>query len=146
MTDNLKHYITMKGVAVVSCSLFVLVLLIPALAQKGGGSTSSCATVDVPRLSTSTSSPGSNIGVFGKVTNCSSGKKRFTVTAKATSSCGEETIIASSVVSFNSGESKGISVAYPIEPDVCKGVSTISISAYDGSELLSSQSTQLTIQ
>lgn len=118
----------------------------PLSAQKGnGGGGSGCAVVYTPRLSTTEASPGTNIGVFGKVTNCAGGKKRYTITATAMSSCGEETMIASSLISFSGGETKGLSVAFPIPPDTCPGVMTVTMSAYAGETMLSSESTVLTV-
>ena len=137
-----------KGVLALVC---LTLLSMPMAAQKGkpggggGGGGSACAVVATPTLSTVTVSPGLNVGVFGRVGNCGSGKQRFTVTISAVSSCGEETVIASSVITFNGGETKLISVSYPISPDTCLGLSTVSVSVYSGGTLLSSQSTVLTI-
>jgi hypothetical protein len=116
----------------------------------GGGSTggSGCAIVETPRLSTTTTTreANSSVGVFARVTNCSSGKKRFTVTGSSVSSCGEETTFATGVMSFGAGESKNISIAYPIAPDTCVGPMTVSISVYDGGTMLAIGSTTLTVQ
>jgi len=133
--------------------LVVAVLATPLFAQKGkpggggGGTTggSGCAVVATPSLSTTTAAPGMNVGVFSRITNCS-GKTRYTVTVSAVSSCGEETVIASSIISFNGGESKLISISYPIAPDTCKGVSSVFVNVSSGGNLLASQSTPLTIQ
>jgi hypothetical protein len=122
---------------------------ISAQKEKGGGAAtggSACATVTTPTLSTATSARGLNVGVFGRVTNCAGGKQRYTVTVSAVSSCGQETIIASSVISFNGGESKLISISYAIAPDTCTGASTVSINVSAGGTSLGSQSTSLTIQ
>lgn len=131
--------------------LCLTVLSAPLAAQKGkpsggGGGSSACAVVSAPTLSTATASPGLNVGVFGRISNCASGKQRYTVTVSAVSSCGEETIIASAVITFNGGETKLISVSYPIAPDTCLGVSTVMVSVYSGSTLLGSESAALTIQ
>src|SRR6185503_14235829 len=116
----------------------------------GGGSTggSGGAIVETPRLSTTTTTreANSSVGVFARVTNCSSGKKRYTVTGSSVSSCGSETTFASGVMSFSAGESKNISVAYPIAPDTCVGPMTVSISVYDGGTMLAIGSTTLTVQ
>jgi hypothetical protein len=135
-----------KGVLVLVC---LTLSSMPTVAQKGkpagGGGGSACAVVATPTLSTVTASPGLNVGVFGRVGNCGGGRQRFTVTVSAVSSCGEETIIASSVITFNGGETKLISVSYPIAPDTCLGLNTVSVSVYSGGTLLGSQSTVLTI-
>ena len=136
--------------------LVCLVLLaLPLFAQRGkvggggGGSTSSgCAIVETPRLSTTTTTAEANssVGVFDRVTNCSTGKKRYTVTGSSVSSCGQETVFATGVMSFGGGESKNLSVGYPIAPDTCRGLATVSISVYDGGTLIGRSSTSLTIQ
>ena len=112
----------------------------------GGSSSSSCAVVATPVLSTSTASPGINVGVFSRVGNCSASKKRYTVSVTALSSCGEETVIAAPVISFAGGEYKLISTTYAIAPDTCVGLSTITVSVSQADTLLSSASTTLTIQ
>lgn len=127
----------------------------PLSAQKGrggggggGGSTggSPCAVVTVPSLSYSTASPGMTIGVYGRVTNCSTGKATYTVTFSSTSSCGEETVLSSPVISFRAGESKLVSTSYPIPPDTCTGPMTVTLSASSGSTEVASQSAILTLQ
>ena len=140
---------TIKNVlASVMALACIAMLSMPISAQKskGGGATTGCANVATPTLSTVTSQRGINVGVFGRVTNCSAGKQRYTVTVSAVSSCGKETIIASSLVALAEGESKLISVSYAIAPDTCLGTSTVSISVSAGDTLLGSQSTPLTIQ
>jgi len=112
----------------------------------GGGGSTGCAVAETPQLSTSTASPGINVGVFSRITNCSSSKARYTVTVSAVSSCGVETVIASSIISFNGGEAKLISVSYPVAPGTCTGVSSVFVNVYSGGTLLSSQSAPLTIQ
>ena len=132
---------------------FVLVAL-PLFAQRrggggGGGSTGSgCALVETPRLSTTTTTTAadSSVGVFDRVTNCATGKKKYTVTGSAVSSCGQETVFATGTMSFAAGESKNLSVAYPIASDTCLGPATVSISLYEGGTLLSRGSASLTIQ
>ena len=129
---------------------FVLACLslvcVPLSAQKGKPGGGGCAQVTTPMVSTGTASPGINVGVFGRVTNCSSGKKRYTVTVSSMSSCQIETIIASSVISFAGGEAKLISVSYPIAPNTCRGPMTISVKVYDGGTIVASESTGLTIE
>jgi hypothetical protein len=144
----------MRSYLIKSVLAFICVGLVsmPISGQKGkggGGSTAgsaACAVVATPTLSSSTSSPGLNVGVFGRVGNCSGGKQRYTVAISAVSSCGQETVIASSVITFNGGETKLISVSYAIAPETCVGTSTVSIGVSSGGTLLGSQSTSLTIQ
>src|SRR5215212_11370745 len=98
-----------KTFLVLTCLTLVSV---PLLAQRsrpgggGGGGGTGCAEVTTPMVSTATASPGINVGVFGRVTNCASGKKRYTVTVSSTSSCQAETMIASSIISFAGAEAK----------------------------------------
>ena len=133
-------------------ALVCLTLLsVPMSAQKGkpaggGGGSSACAIATTPQLSTSTAAPGINVGVFSRITNCSTGKARYTVTVSAVSSCGEETVVASSIISFNGGEAKLISISYPVAPDTCVGVSSVFVNVYSGGTLLASQSAPLMSQ
>ena len=132
----------------------VLVSMPPLFAQKGkpggggntGGGSTACAAVTTPTLSTSSASPGTNVGVFGRVTNCSGGKKRYVVTISSMSSCGEETVIASSVITFNGGEAKLISVQYPINPNTCHGPMMVSTSVYSGGTMIATDSASLMVQ
>lgn len=113
----------------------------------GGGGSTACAIVVPPTLSTSTATAGGDsIGIFSRITNCSTGKGRYTVTVSAVSSCGEETVIASSVISFSGGESKLISVAYSVAPDTCRGEGTVFVKASSGGNLLASGSAALMVE
>ena len=141
----MNGYIIKSAVALVCLAL----LSMPTSGQqkeKGGGGSTACAVVATPTLSTTTSSPGLNVGVFGRVTNCSTGRQRYTVTISAVSSCDQETVITSALVTLNAGESKLISVSYPIAPGTCTGTSTVSVSVSAGGTVLGTQSTSLTIQ
>ncbi len=143
----MRNYIV-KSFLALACLALVVVPLSAQKGKGGGGSSggSGCAVVATPMLSTSTASPGLNVGVFGRVSNCATGKKRYTVTITSMSSCGEETVIGSALISFAGGETKGISVAYPIAPDTCLGTMTVSVGVYDGSGMLASDSNTLTVQ
>ena len=114
----------------------------------GGGGSTGCAIVDTPRLSTTTTTTGAGagVGVFVRVTNCSSGKKRYTITGTTVSSCGKETVFATALMSFSANESKSLSIGAPIASDTCLGPMTLTISAYEGGTMLSSGSTMLTVQ
>jgi hypothetical protein len=131
----------------------VVLLALPLFAQRGkggggsGGGSTGCAIIATPSVSSTTATAGGDsVGIFSRVTNCSSGKGRYTVTISAVSSCGVETVIASSVISFSGGESKLISIAYSVAPNTCKGMSTINVRAYSGSTMLASQSAALFIE
>lgn len=137
-----------KIVLAVTCLTLVS---IPLSAQRsrpggGGGGAIGCAQLTTPTVSTATASPGINVGVFGRVTNCASGKKRYTVTVSSMSSCQIETMIASSIISFAGGEAKLISVSYPVAPNTCIGPMTVSVKVYDGRSMIASQSTSLMIE
>ena len=150
----MRNYLTKSVLALVCLALVAM----PLSAQKGkggggkpgggGGSTGGtpCAVVTTPSLSYYTASPGWTIGIFGRVTNCSTSRQTYTVKISSTSSCGEETIIASPVVTFNAGEGKLFSTSYVIPPDTCLGAATVSLSVYSGSTLVVSDSTVLTLQ
>ena len=132
----------------------VVLLALPLFAQRGkggggggGGGSSACALITTPILSTSTATAGGDsIGIFSRVTNCSTGKGRYTVTISAVSSCGEETIIASSVVTFSGGESKLVSVAYPVASNTCTGMGSVYVRAYSGNTMLASGSAALNVK
>jgi hypothetical protein len=128
-------------------------LTVPLFGQRGrggsgggGGGSTACAIVAAPTLSTTTASAGDSVGVFSRVTNCATGKGRYTITISAVSSCGEETIAASSVISFNGGESKLVSTPYIVAPGTCTGGSTVFVNVYSGTTMLASASAPLTIQ
>jgi len=131
----------------------VVLLALPLFAQRGkgggggGGGSTGCAIITTPDVSTSTATAGGDsIGIFSRVTNCSSSKVRYTVTISAVSSCGEETIIASSVITFGAGESKLVSVAYSVASNTCKGMGAVYVKAYSGSTMLASSSASLYVQ
>ena len=138
----------MKSALVVACLTLVS---FPLSAQKGkpgggGGSSDSCVNLATPSLSTQTASPGLNVGVFGKIGNCSSGKKRFTVSVSSVSSCSVETVVGSSVITFAAGETKLISVSYPLAPNTCLGPMTVTVGVSESGKMLASQSTTLMVQ
>ena len=140
-----KHLI--KCIMGLAC---LTLLAMPLTAQKGGkggsGGSTSCAVVATPVLSTTSASAGINVGVFSRVGNCSGGKKRFTVSVSAMSSCGQETVIASPVISFDGGQYKLISTTYTVAPDTCLGSTEVKVSVYSGDTMLASDHAMLMIQ
>ncbi len=142
----MKQCLVRPTLVLVCMGLVVLPLF--ARGGGGGGSTGGCAIVETPRLSTPIVyiEPHAAVGVFDRVTNCATGKKRYTVTGSSVSSCGKETVFASGIMSFAGGELKNLSVGYPIAMDTCPGPMTISISVYDGGTMLGRASTTLTVQ
>ena len=135
-----------KAVLALACLTLVCVPLLAQKGKPGGGGATSCAQVTTPMVSTATASPGINVGVFGRITNCASGKKRYTVTVSSMSTCQTETMIASSIISFTGGEAKLISVSYPVAANTCLGPMTVSIKVYDGGSMIASASTSLMIE
>jgi hypothetical protein len=107
---------------------------------------SSCIVVGYVMLSTYTASPGLNVGVFGRVTNCASGRKRLTVVMSSASACGVETIISSNRIAFSGSQTLLVSSSYAIAPDTCVGAMEVNINVYDGSTLVGGGSTTLMIQ
>ena len=129
----------MRGALAVVCLAVALVPL-PVKAQ------GSCAAVLTPTLSTTTASPGTNVGVFSRITNCASKKKAYMVVISSVSNCGAETVITSSRISLNGGETKLLSVSYPVAPGTCLGAATVTVSAREGDVTLASESATLSIQ
>lgn len=135
---------------VLVCIVFVA---LPLFAQRGkgggggGGGSTGCAIVTTPTVSSATAmAGGDSVGIFSRITNCSTGKGRYTVTISAVSSCGVQTVIASSVISFSGGESKLVSIAYSVSADTCKGMGTVSVSAYAGGTMLATGSAALYVE
>ena len=141
-----------KGILALACLTFISIpASIPASAQSGskapsGSAPSGCTNILAPTLSTYTASPGTNVGVFSRITNCTSQKKAYTVVISSTSSCGAETVIASNRISFKGGETKLLSVSYPIAPGTCAGDMAVSVSVYDGGAMMEKESSMLNIQ
>src|SRR5215475_3528820 len=83
-----------------------LVLVPPAKAQ---GSSVGLSI----RVSPTTTSPGTTVGVIGYVTNNTGKKMRTTVTFTSLSPCGIETSIGYHRVSLNPGQTMMITATYP---------------------------------
>ena len=131
---------------IINLVLVLACLAIVSIPLPVGAQSSACATVLTPTLSTTTASPGMNVGVFSRITNCSTKKQAYTVVVSSVPSCGGETVITSSRISFGGGETKLISVSYAIAPGTCSGSAQVSVSAYSGDVLLRSGATTLNIQ
>jgi hypothetical protein len=135
----MRNYVT-KGALTLAC---LALILVPASAEKGAAS--GCAAADV-KLGSYTASAGGWVGVYGSIQNCSGGKKRYTVDITATSSCGVETMISHYRSAFNPMENKLYSSVLMVPPDTCPGLGTVTVSVYDGTTMLTSVSTSLTVQ
>jgi hypothetical protein len=68
------------------------------------------------------------------------------VMVSSVSSCSMETVVSSSLISFNGGEYKLISVPYPLAPNTCVGPMTVTVSVYESGRMLANDSTSLTVQ
>jgi hypothetical protein len=136
-----------KTVVALACLALVSVQ-VPAQKGGGGGSTgggSSCAGADI-QLSNYTASTGGWVGVYGTIQNCSPSKKRYTIDISAKDACGVETMISHYRSAFNAGENKLYSITYVIAPNTCRGSSTVTVTVFDGSTILTGASTALTVQ
>jgi hypothetical protein len=134
-----------KSLLVITC-LALMSTPISALADKPAGGGSTCAAVEITGMSPSTTTAGNWVGVFSRITNCASGRQRYTVVFSARSACGEETVFSSGRVAFNGGEAKLVSATYPVAPDTCPGPCVVTVSVYAGSRLLADETATLTIQ
>ena len=144
----MRNHLVKVGIGLACLTL----LAIPLSAQKGGkggggsGGSTNCAVVATPVLSTASATSGINVGVFSRVGNCSGGKKRYTVEVSAVSSCGQETVIASPVITFEGGQYKLISTTYTVSPDTCLGPSEVRVQVYSGESMLAGDHSMLTVQ
>ena len=119
--------------AVCLVSLAMLCVTHSAVSAPSGGS--GCASVSVSIVTgTDTVAPGTTVGIVGRATNCSSAKKRYTVTFSAMSDCGQKVSIASSRIAFSPGESYMLPVSYPMPYNTCTGpwVATVEVSDQGG--------------
>ena len=101
--------------SLVVLSVACLALSAEAARRPGGGTSGSCATVSVG-LSTYTATAGvSSVGVYGPITNCSSGKARYTVVDTFRGACGGTQTFHVGSVSFDrGGESILVSTGFSV--------------------------------
>jgi hypothetical protein len=134
-------------IAAVFClvSLAMLLAVTPAVSAPGGGGSCASASVSIT-TGTETVAPGTTIGILGRGTNCSSSKKRYTVSFSAMSDCGQKADIASSRIAFSPGQSFMFPVSYALPYNTCTGpwVATIEIS--DQGSVLATGTTTIIIQ
>ena len=79
------------------------------------------ATVSGPVFSSNPIAKGLNVGVFAQVKN-TGGKARYSASITAHSECDDRTyLIGQSTLGFNPGETKNLSVSWPIPTDACSG-------------------------
>jgi hypothetical protein len=126
----------------------VTLMCLPSFAQsskpqpepnRGGGS--SCLNMSIG-VSPSTTSPGSMVGEFALVTNCSSSRVRTTVTFSSMSPCGVKSVCGSHKLVLDPNEAIQVTCSWPIPTDACLGLYTVTISASSGQ----SASATLTVQ
>ena len=137
-------------VRILAVCVAVLAMLLaahPAVSAPSGGSDSSCASASVSIVTgTETVAPGTTVGIVGRATNCSSGKKRYTITFTAMSDCGQKADIASSRIAFRAGESYMFPQSYPMPYNTCTGPWVATIEVSDQSRVLASGTTTIIIQ
>src|SRR5262245_63893824 len=141
---------TIRGLSVAGVAVGLALAITPASAAPpngGGGGGGACATTRNLSVNNYTIQPGWQINVASLVTNCSSGKQRFTVTRTFTSACGVQYPIASSVLAFKAGESKGLVSPWSLPAGACAGsaVVTETVSSSRG-ESLAEATSALTVQ
>ena len=136
---------------VYKCALMLMclaLLCLPLFAQsskpqeeplRGGGS--SCLNMSIG-VSPGVTSPGSMVGEFALVTNCSSSRVRTTVTLSSMSPCGIKSICGSHRLVLEPNETIQVTCSWPVPTNACLGLYTVTISAGSGQ----SASTTLTVQ
>ena len=81
------------------------------------------------RVNPTAASPGETVGVFAFVTNNTSSRVRQTVYVTSMSACGIQTSLGYNKLVLDPGQTVQVTVSYPIPPDACLGMYTVSISA-----------------
>ena len=84
------------------------------------------------RVTPTTTTPGTTVGVVGMVTNNTSSKIRTTVTFTSLSPCGVVTSIGYNRMALNPGQTMMVTATYPIASDACLGTYAVSITAKSG--------------
>ena len=110
-----------KSVMMLVC---LTLLLVPAPTRAQG----STFGVSI-RVTPTTTTPGTTVGVVGYVTNNTNKKTRTTVTFTSLSPCGKTTTLGYSRVALNPGQTMMVTTTYPLAPNACVGAYTISIDA-----------------
>lgn len=137
----------MKARIIAVCVAVLAMLLAAHPAAYAGGSDSSCASASVSIVTgTETVAPGTTVGIVGRATNCSSAKKRYTITFTAMSDCGQKADIASSRIAFRAGESYMFPQSYPMPYNTCTGPWVATIEVSDQSRVLATGTTTIIIQ
>jgi len=131
--------------AVCLVSLAMLFAAHPVVSAPSGGSGCASASVSIT-TGTATVAPGTTIGILGRATNCSSSKKRYTVSFSAMSDCGQKVDIASSRIAFGPGQSYMFPVSYPMPYNVCIGPWVATIEVSDQGSVLATGTTTIIIQ
>lgn len=104
------------------------------------------ATCSIDSLSSASIIRGNNVGIFGRVRNTTTKKQRFNVRFSAVSNCdSSQWLIAESVIRFNAGETKLISVSWPTPIGACVGVYTITLDVEYGSAVIISDTEPLSV-
>ena len=134
-----KSALMLMGLALLCLPLFAQSSKPQPEPNRGGGS--SCLNMSIG-VSPSTASPGSLVGEFALVTNCSTSRVRTTVTFSSMSPCGVKSVCGSHKLVLDPNEAIQVTCSWPIPTDACPGLYTVTISAGSGQ----SATTTLTVQ
>ena len=115
----------MQSVLALVC---LTMILVPAPVQAQGGAGVGLSL----RVSPTTTSPGTTVGIISYVTNISGKKLRTTVTFTSLSPCGIETSIGYHKLALNPGQTMMVTATYPIGSDACLGTYAINMTATSG--------------
>ncbi|HLN98771.1 MAG TPA: hypothetical protein VK208_09945 [Pyrinomonadaceae bacterium] len=119
----MRNYIIKSFLAVACLALVSIPLPVRAQSSDLGMSIS---------VNPTSTSPGGTVGVFAIVTNYTSKNLKTTVTFTSLSPCGTETSLGYNRLSLYPGQTVWVTVSYPIPPDACPGMYSISISEKSG--------------
>jgi len=129
--------------AVCLVSLAALFIAQPAAAAPNSG----CASASVSiTTGTETVAPGTTIGILGRATNCSSSKKRYTVSFSSLSDCAQREDIASSRIMFRGGQSYMLPVSYVLPYNTCPGPWVVTVEVSDQRGVLATGTTTIIIE
>jgi|SRR5262245_340045 len=135
----------MTAVCVVSLAMFVAAFPAVAAPQSGGGGSCASASVSITNGS-GTITPGVSFLIYGMGTNCSSGKKKYTVSFSGMSDCLQKVDIASSTITFRAGQTYAFPVTYTLPYNTCPGPWTATVTMSDGGTALATGTTVINVQ
>jgi hypothetical protein len=134
----MRNYL-IKSVLALACFTLVSVPM-PVQAQE------SSVTVTLS-AGPSTVSPGGTVAAFGRVFNNSTSRVRLKDTFTSLAACGSQTMMGYGRLTLAPGESILVTVSYPIPPDACPGMYTITFAVGSGKNSAESSATAyITVQ